>query len=416
MYTILLVDDDQFPHYVSRAVPLLNADGGVREWVGTPTDVHERKGAEELERTKLMLELLLTSAPVGVCCLNRDRRYLVANNKLAKMNSMLAAQRGKTAGEIVPVLLAPARDVTGTILVTGHAILNHLFSRETPLKSGLIGCWRESWFPVRDEAAVFASIGVVASGSPESRRAEEALRHENAELSRANADLTEFAFAASHDLQEPLRMIACNAELLVKSLGGALNGESAAYADSIVVGIKRMQELISDLLAYTQIISNHQEELELVELDQVVQQTFETLSTSIEASGALIRSDHLPTVSGHRAHFRQLFQNLIGNAVKYRSGERAPEVFVWSARDGADWRLCVTDNGVGIAPEYHDQIFGVFKRLHGNEIPGTGLGLAICKRVVERYGGRIWVESEANKGAAFYFTVPVALARAAAGA
>jgi hypothetical protein len=163
-----------------------------------------------------------------------------------------------------------------------------------------------------------------------------------------------------------------------------------------------MRKLILDLLAGCRILSNDQEEIELVELNQVCQEAVENFGSSIRESGALVRSG-LPIVYGHRAHFLQLFQNLIGNAIKYRSGERLPEVFVSSARDGDDWLLCVSDNGIGMAPEYHDSIFGVFKRLHGKESSGTGIGLAICKRVAERYGGRIWVESIALKGAAFYY-------------
>ncbi|MEP6961481.1 MAG: ATP-binding protein, partial [Acidobacteriota bacterium] len=226
------------------------------------------------------------------------------------------------------------------------------------------------------------------------------------QLTRANEDLTQFAFAASHDLQEPLRMITAYSQMLLKGHRSQLDGEAEVCVGYVVEGAKRMRALLADLLSYTAIDTNPEETAERVDLEQVLQEVQMILKASIEESGAVVSSDPLPTLEGyHRAHFIQLFQNLIGNAIKYRSS-RSPRIHVSVANRDGNWRFAVADNGIGIAPEYHAMIFGVFKRLHGKQIPGTGIGLAICQRVVERYNGRIWVESQLEKGATFYFTLP----------
>ncbi len=229
------------------------------------------------------------------------------------------------------------------------------------------------------------------------------------QLARANEDLMQFAFAASHDLQEPLRMITSYSQLLVKSYRGQLDSEADICVQYIVDGTTRMRELLADLLAYTAVDTrtNANDGREPVDLNLVFHEVVNTLQTAIKESGAIVSSDSLPCVNGHRVHFMQLFQNLLGNAIKYRS-KLAPCVHISAGQQNGSWRFAVTDNGMGIAPQHHEKIFGMFKRLHGKKIPGTGIGLAICQRVVERYQGRIWVDSQPDKGATFYFTVPVA--------
>jgi light-regulated signal transduction histidine kinase (bacteriophytochrome) len=222
-----------------------------------------------------------------------------------------------------------------------------------------------------------------------------------------NDDLKEFAFAASHDLQEPLRMVATYSQLLVKRRGYQFDDEAAGWADYIKEGTQRMRELLSDLLAYIQITQAEIESTHRVDLDDALDTAVKNLKTSMEESGATVSSDHLPVILGQPVHFVQLFQNLIGNAIKYR-GAAAPRIKVSAELWDGQWRLAVADNGIGIDAKYHQTIFGVFKRLHGRTIPDTGMGLAICHRIVERFGGRIWVESAEGAGATFYFTLPVA--------
>lgn len=227
-----------------------------------------------------------------------------------------------------------------------------------------------------------------------------------AELLRANADLNQFAFAASHDLQEPLRMITSYSQLLVKGYRGQLDHDAEVFVGYIADGSKRMRELLGDLLSYTQAASNGQDASEVIDLNAVFEKVTRNLEVAIGESGAVITCDHLPVVRGHEGHFVQLLQNLIGNAIKYRS-DRLPRIHLTATKRSDAWHFAVADNGMGIDPKYHRQIFGVFKRLHGKQIPGTGIGLAICQRVVERYGGRIWVESEPDRGATFSFTLPI---------
>jgi signal transduction histidine kinase len=231
------------------------------------------------------------------------------------------------------------------------------------------------------------------------------LQESNETLTRANEDLERFAFVASHDLQEPLRMITTYAQLLVKTYPNQSDNDAVMFVSNIVDGTKRMRDLIADLLSYTEISGQAEESIKVVDLNVVIEKVRQNLRASIDDSGAMITSDHLPTLSVYEGHFIPLFQNLIGNAIKYRS-EHPPRIHV-SVRIGTnELRFAVADNGIGIDPEYHEKIFAVFKRLHGKKIPGTGIGLAICERVVNRYGGRIWVESQTGQGATFNFTLP----------
>lgn len=232
------------------------------------------------------------------------------------------------------------------------------------------------------------------------------LRQMNAILSRSNQDLERFAFAASHDLQEPLRAITVYAELLEKKYSKEHDEDFAMFVGNIVQGATRMGALLGDLLAYAEIGATSDDSGEVVDLNLVIEKVRQNLQMSIKENGASVVSTELPVLSAaNEFHFLQLFQNLVGNAIKYRS-ELKPLIQV-SVRDVAGkLEFAVADNGLGVAPEYHQKIFQVFQRLHDNKSPGTGIGLAICQRVVERYGGRIWVDSEIGHGATFRFTLP----------
>lgn len=263
------------------------------------------------------------------------------------------------------------------------------------------------WALHKDQNGQPAAILEVNLDISDRKEAEEKLRVTNAALARANEDLNQFAFAASHDLQEPLRVITSYSQLLLKGYRGQIEGQAATWVGFITEGTKRMRELLADLLAYTRLTGEEQESVAPVDLNEVFQTTLENCKAAIEETLAVVTSDPLPVVMGYRPHFGQVFQNLISNSLKYRS-QRPPRIHVSAERQNGRWRIAVKDNGIGIAPEYHKVIFGVFKRLHGRSIPGTGIGLAICQRVVERYGGEIRVESQVDEGATFYFTLPAA--------
>ena len=227
------------------------------------------------------------------------------------------------------------------------------------------------------------------------------------EMRRANQDLEQFAFSASHDLQEPLRSIKIYTELLGREFGGNLHPDAQRYMEYLRSGATRMETLVRDLLAYTR-AGRFEEPAEPANANEALQAALSALSSAITEARADVTSDPLPTVRVHATHLEQVFQNLIGNAIKYRSPERIPEVHIGAKRQNGNWVFAVSDNGIGIEPEYKENIFGLFKRLHtSDEYSGTGIGLAICQRIVDRYHGRIWVESEPGKGSTFRFALPV---------
>jgi light-regulated signal transduction histidine kinase (bacteriophytochrome) len=239
----------------------------------------------------------------------------------------------------------------------------------------------------------------------------EQLRREQ-ELRRANDDLEQFAYSASHDLREPLRNVVVYSQLLKKRYGGRLEPQADEFLRYIGNGAKRMEELVSDLLAYTRAGSSADGPVELTDSQAVLQQVLENLKQAIEESHGQVAHDPMPVTLVRPRHLEQLFQNLISNSLKYHKESEFPRIHISAARQGSSWRFSVTDNGIGIAPEYHDKIFGVFKRLHSSNdrYAGTGIGLAICQKIVERYGGRIWIASEQGVGSVFYFTLPAASA------
>lgn len=238
------------------------------------------------------------------------------------------------------------------------------------------------------------------------KSSEIALENRATELSRSNAELEQFAYVASHDLQEPLRMVSSFTQLLKRKYGDKLDSTAEEYIDFAVDGVNRMQNLINDLLSYSR-INKTKLSSEPVDLNEVITELIETFGDRIPELGAKINYASLPTIQGYRLHFKQLFQNLISNALKFH-GDNPPVINIEAKLENEKWVFSVSDNGLGIRPEFKEKIFNIFQRLHTrDEYPGTGIGLAICKKLVEQYGGKIWVESELHKGSTFYFTLPL---------
>ena len=248
-------------------------------------------------------------------------------------------------------------------------------------------------------------IGVYIAGAIANAQLHAQVTRQSEELSRSNRELEQFAYVASHDLQEPLRMVSSYVALLGRRYGGELDERADKYIHFAVDGANRMQRLIHDLLAYSR-VGTQGAELIPTDTAPVLRETLSNLELAIEDSEAQVVFSDLPSVMGDPSQLRQLFQNIIGNALKFRSESR-PRVELDAKRDGDQWTFSIRDNGVGFDQRYAERVFGVFKRLHRNaDIPGTGIGLAICQRIIDRHGGRIWAESKLGEGSCFYFTLP----------
>ena len=264
-----------------------------------------------------------------------------------------------------------------------------------------------------NSATIFARDGVtplatIAQGQDITKRkiAEAQLHRTLVDLERSNKELEQFAYVASHDLQEPLRMVSSYTQLLAQKYEGQLDEKAKKYIDYAVDGAVRMQGLINDLLTFSR-VNTRGGTLETVDSHSALGEALRNLSATIQESAALVINDNLPNIKADYSQLIQLFQNLVGNAIKFRNADSPPRIQITASDQGCEWCFSVKDNGIGIDAEYADKVFVIFQRLHTRrEYPGTGIGLAICKRIVERHHGRIWFESEPGNGSIFHFTLP----------
>jgi light-regulated signal transduction histidine kinase (bacteriophytochrome) len=259
---------------------------------------------------------------------------------------------------------------------------------------------------LRDKSGQLRGFGKVVRDISERRKSEERLARTVEELKRSNEELQQFAYVASHDLQEPLRMVASYTQLLSQRYKGRLDADADEFIAYALDGSKRMQRLIQDLLLYSRAGSKPKAFHE-ISTQVALSEALGNLRATIEESGAEVTHDWLPPITTDESQLVLVFQNLVGNAIKYRGAE-SPRVHISASKNGGkEWIFSVRDNGLGIDPQYFQRIFIIFQRLHGREeFEGTGIGLAICKKILERLGGRIWVESESKKGSTFYFSLP----------
>jgi len=320
---------------------------------------------------------------------------------------------GYTADEVIgrhiSVLAAPGRlDEFPNILArisSGEQIDHYRTERKT--KDGRILSVSLTVSPIRDATGKIIGASKILRDITEQENDQRALKKANELLTRSNGDLEHFAYSASHDLQEPLRMVFAYAEILQRTFGSTLGEDGNQYLGHIIEGATRMNRLLRGLQMFTHTLGLSGAEAEKVDANEVLTESLANLNAAIQESGAVVTQGPLPPVRLHKFQSEQLFQNLVGNAIRYRSEER-PTIHVAAERHDDMWQFSVRDNGLGIDSEYREQIFGIFKRLHGAaEYPGAGLGLAICRRIVERAGGRIWVESNPGRGSTFLFTLPV---------
>jgi len=374
--------------------------------IGVYHDITAQRDAEEKlreseERYRQTFEL----AASGIAHVGLDGRFLRVNRSLCEI---LGYTEAELVGRSVKEVSHPEdKDVTDRERARVHEgeIDSVRFEKRYLRKDGstvwvelAVALARDPHGHPQYEIAIFDDIS-------ERKRAEEALKAAHEELKRSNAELEQFAYVASHDLQEPLRMVSSYTQLVMRRYGERLDGDAKEFMNYVVDGAARMKQLIEDLLAYSR-VGTKGKEFKPVALEGALKRAVTNLRAAIEESGAAVTHDALPTVKADESQLAQLFQNLMGNALKFK-GPQKPHVHVSCSEKGDEFEFHVKDNGIGIEPQYFERIFMLFQRLHTKgDYPGTGIGLAICKKVVERHGGRIWVESRPGEGSSFNFTLP----------
>jgi PAS domain S-box-containing protein len=376
-----------------------------------------REQAEVLQKAELKFRSLLEAAPDAMVMCREDGEIVMVNSQ---MESLFELQRGNLIGmnirKLVPrcnLQLARVRDEE-----TGEGFL---LRSETGLELDAINADDESFpveislSPLQTEEGILITIAI--RDITDRKRAEEQIRELNAHLEervlertealmRSNDELQQFAYVASHDLQEPLRTVCVYSQLIEKRFGTRLEPDGHQFLRTVIDSSLRMEQLIRDLLDFSAVDSMGNDFFKPIDCGKVLDESLLNLKSRIEESQAVVTRGPLPVVQGDPIQLTRLFQNLLGNSIKYRSSEPL-QIGVSARRDGHEWIFSIQDNGIGIAPQYCEKIFGIFKRLHGKDkYPGNGIGLAVCRKIIVRHGGRIWVESELGAGACFRFTLP----------
>jgi PAS domain S-box-containing protein len=423
---ILMRGDGSKVSISTNSAPIRDSDGNITAAVVTHFDITKRVRAErdvarllgelqkhsiELERARKSLETTIDKMPIGVAIAESPSGRIVIGNaalegifrRSSLPSGVLDDYQAWEAYQPDGMPLEYRQFPLARALIFGEEVKGeeiHIIRGD-----GTRGIVLASAAPVRNPQGNIDVAVMIMVDVTEQKEMEKVHGEQSEELARSNAELQQFAYIASHDLQEPLRMITGFLQLLEKRHKGELSPEAQEYIDYSVKGAKRMQELINDLLFYTR-VGRQQGRMKPTDMNSALVRALENLSQTIKETNATITSHHLPTVLAERTQMMQVFQNLIGNALKFR-GEEPPIINIDAERVGTEWVFSIEDNGIGIDPQYHLKIFQIFQRLHSQEdYPGTGMGLPITKRIVERHNGRLWVESELGKGCKFLFALP----------
>jgi PAS domain S-box-containing protein len=373
-----------------------DADGAPRHLIAQVQDITERKRSQEL------LDLLFTASPDLLCIAGTEGRLIRVNPSWSKVLGWSAEELTSRplADFLHPDdLAATAEEYDGLLGDQGETVeFENRFRTVT-------GTYR--WLQWNTMKLPGEGLMVCNARDMTAHKEREAmLEHQRTELARSNADLEQFAYVTSHDLQEPLRAVASYSQLLMRRYSDRLDGDALRFIERSVAAVGRMQALIRDLLQYAR-LGTRPHLFAQTDCETVLNEVLEDLQASIAETGAQVTHDPLPSLPADRSRFRQLLQNLIGNAIKFR-GSNPPQVHVAARREGGNWLFRVRDNGIGIEQEYSERVFVIFQRLHSRRAyAGTGVGLAVCKRIVEQHGGRIWIEPSPRTGTTVCFNLPV---------
>lgn len=381
--------------------PVANSEGALEGVTCTARDITEREQMEkEIAESRQRLEQLLAQAPVAIIVFKGPSLLIELANPFYQALLPGRPLLGLPLSQAIPELGVDVLEALHGVMSTGEPFTASDWF--IPYDQNGDGVVEDHWFdvvyhPLRENDGAVSRVVAVCSDVTVQVQARK-------ELETANRELEEFAYVASHDLQEPLRMVAIYTQML---LSRHLTDEPKAreYAAFVQEGVQRMEQLIHDLLAYSRIVHTERDQWGAADLNESLAEALRTMEARIAETNATVQAAPLPLVTGETSQFTHVFQNLLSNSLKYRRPDVVPEIRISAAREGDNWIISVDDNGIGFEPQYAQRIFGLFKRLHKEEFSGTGLGLAICQRIVERYGGRIWADGRPGLGATFHIAV-----------
>lgn len=396
-----------------KLIPTLDKKGLLTRIDGIGKDITENKLAEKsLQRSEANLRTILDNTDAGYLLIDVDLK-IISFNERARIFAERDLHQKPAEGDYIIDYFVPERKVAIKTMMEDALLGNNNSYELKYLQPDNSTIWYHiHLFGISNKDGDIFALSLSVNEITERKLAEDKLNRLNtalekraAELADSNDELERFAYVASHDLQEPVRMVSSFLGLLKNKYNHQLDKEARRYIDFAAGGAERMKSLISDLLEFSRITTVKKDHT-LINLNELVNKTLHILRIQSEESQATITFTKLPELPGDESQLMQLFQNLIGNAIKYR-GNSAPVITIGSVEKDHDWEFFINDNGIGIAPDHFDKIFVIFQRLHNrNEYSGTGMGLAICKKIVELHGGKIWVESSGETGSCFYFTIP----------
>lgn len=403
-----VVRPDGTVHWVAvRCIFHYGAQDEPTRLLGIVMDITERKRAEEaVAEAHQQLQSIIDNTTSMVYACDLEERFVMANAALAALLKTTPEQMiGKRRHEFMPQADANAHEADDRkVIAAGRAVefeeYNELHGRSIT--------WLSTKFPLRDAQGRICAVAGIVTDISGRKQAEADLRRAMEELQRSNRELEQFAYISSHDLQEPLRQVMSFGNLLSLRCAETLDDRAKQYIGFMTEGSQRMSNLVRGLLDYSR-VGRLGQDVRPVAADAVLDSALLDLQASIKESGVHVTRDPLPTVVAHPGELGQLFQNLIGNALKFGRDGVNPQIHIGCCPDGQTCIFSVKDNGIGIPADQHEKAFVIFQRAHGDvKYRGTGIGLAICKKIVERHGGRIWIESTVGEGSTFFFTMPMA--------